>query len=132
MAVKIITHSSADDDKIARELALSLSFDHPNLVRALHFAKLRINPGSGHTSLVSALHPAAWTYLALLIFVSSKLGRFGYPASYTSFAEKYASPAWIICLPLVWVLVRALHFAKLRINPGSGHTSLVSALDPAA
>ena len=55
MAVKIITHSSADDDKIARELALSLSFDHPNLVRALHFAKLRINPGSGHTSLVSGL-----------------------------------------------------------------------------
>jgi hypothetical protein len=56
VAVKIITHSSADDSRISQELALSLSFDHPNLVRALHFTKLRINPGSGHTSLVSGLH----------------------------------------------------------------------------
>jgi hypothetical protein len=53
VAVKIITHSSADDSRISQELALSLSFDHPNLVRALHFTKLRINPGSGHTSMVS-------------------------------------------------------------------------------
>jgi hypothetical protein len=53
VAVKIITHSSADDSRISQELALSLSFDHPNLVRALHFTKLRINPGSGHASLVS-------------------------------------------------------------------------------
>jgi hypothetical protein len=57
--VKIITHSSADDSRISQELALSLSFDHPNLVRALHFTKLRINPGSGHASLVSWQSAAA-------------------------------------------------------------------------
>lgn len=43
VAVKVITHSSKDDERIGRELALSLSFDHPNLVRALHFTKIRIN-----------------------------------------------------------------------------------------
>ncbi|KAF6258032.1 hypothetical protein COO60DRAFT_1693831 [Scenedesmus sp. NREL 46B-D3] len=52
VAVKVITHSSADEPRISQELALSLSFDHPNLVRALHFAKLRINPGSDIASLV--------------------------------------------------------------------------------
>jgi hypothetical protein len=55
VAVKIITHSSADDSRISQELALSLSFDHPNLVRALHYAKLRVNPGSDMASLVSIL-----------------------------------------------------------------------------
>ncbi|WIA39949.1 hypothetical protein OEZ86_013381 [Tetradesmus obliquus] len=56
VAVKIITHSSAYNDKIGRELALSLSFDHPNLVRALHFAKLRVSPGSGAASLGTPAH----------------------------------------------------------------------------
>jgi hypothetical protein len=31
----------------------SLSFDHPNLVRALHYARLRINPNSPEATLVS-------------------------------------------------------------------------------
>lgn len=31
----------------------SLGFDHPNLVRALHYARIRINPNSGEASLVS-------------------------------------------------------------------------------
>lgn len=30
-----------------------MSFDHPNLVRALHFARIRINPNSAEASLVS-------------------------------------------------------------------------------
>jgi hypothetical protein len=29
-----------------------MSFDHPNLVRALHFARIRINPNSAEASLV--------------------------------------------------------------------------------
>jgi CO/xanthine dehydrogenase Mo-binding subunit len=53
VAVKIITHSSTDETRISQELALSLSFDHPNLVRALHYAKLRVSPGSDAASLVS-------------------------------------------------------------------------------
>eukprot|EP00878_Enallax_costatus_P002645 GHUV01002830.1.p1 GENE.GHUV01002830.1~~GHUV01002830.1.p1 ORF type:complete len:787 (+),score=114.21 GHUV01002830.1:311-2362(+) len=51
VAVKIITHSSADDDRIKQELVLSLSFDHPNLVRALHYSKMKINPDSATESL---------------------------------------------------------------------------------
>lgn len=31
---------------------LSLSFDHPNLVRSLHYARIRINPNSAEASLV--------------------------------------------------------------------------------
>ncbi len=44
VAVKVITHSSADDDRIKQELTLSISFDHPNLVRALHYARVDIGP----------------------------------------------------------------------------------------
>eukprot|EP00878_Enallax_costatus_P019450 GHUV01020521.1.p1 GENE.GHUV01020521.1~~GHUV01020521.1.p1 ORF type:complete len:288 (+),score=67.25 GHUV01020521.1:538-1401(+) len=44
VAVKVITHSSADDDRIQQELTLSISFDHPNLVRALHYARVDIGP----------------------------------------------------------------------------------------
>jgi serine/threonine protein kinase len=44
VAVKVITHSRADDTRISQELTLSVSFDHPNLVRALHYVKVDINP----------------------------------------------------------------------------------------
>lgn len=74
VAVKVITHSSKDDDRIGRELALSLSFDHPNLVRALHFTKIRINNAtptnvstgcSGSVELHSAHH--SQLYLASIV-----------------------------------------------------------------
>lgn len=50
VAVKVITHSRADDTRISQELTLSISFDHPNLVRALHYVKVDINPRSPELS----------------------------------------------------------------------------------
>jgi len=51
VAVKVIVHSQADESRIQQELSLSLSFDHPNLVRALHYDQMNITPG--RPSLVS-------------------------------------------------------------------------------
>eukprot|EP00775_Hariotina_reticulata_P003224 gene3224-3501_t len=45
VAVKVIAHSQMDDRRIHQELSLSLSFNHPNLVRALHYVQMRITPG---------------------------------------------------------------------------------------
>lgn len=45
--------SGGDLGAVCVRVPCSLSFDHPNLVRALHYARLRINPNSADTSLVS-------------------------------------------------------------------------------
>ena len=50
VAVKIVSHSSSEEPRIARELRLAQQVDHPHLVRALHFVKMSINQtGSSNT-----------------------------------------------------------------------------------
>ncbi|KAI8471040.1 MAG: hypothetical protein J3K34DRAFT_520806 [Monoraphidium minutum] len=60
VAVKVLTHSSEDEPFIERELRLSMTFLHPHVTSALHYAKTRLahpaepTPGWAHYS-----HPAS-------------------------------------------------------------------------
>jgi hypothetical protein len=103
--VKIITHSSADDARISQELALSLSFDHPNLVRALHYAKLRCSPGSDLASLVSG---SCYNILVILVMVGFIRGEFRKLLATTSKPREGADDA------------------KMCVNLGSVMANLVS------
>jgi serine/threonine protein kinase len=42
VAVKVISHTDVEEERIQREVQLHLSFDHPNVVRALHYAKVNL------------------------------------------------------------------------------------------
>jgi hypothetical protein len=47
VAVKVISHTDLEEERIQREVQLHTSFDHPNVVKALHYAK--INLGASET-----------------------------------------------------------------------------------
>jgi hypothetical protein len=44
-----VTCASAKEPRISRELALTLSLEHPHLVRTLHFARMSIRPSPNGT-----------------------------------------------------------------------------------
>jgi hypothetical protein len=42
VAVKIVTHTSAEEPRITRELSLAQQLEHPHLVKTLHFARMTL------------------------------------------------------------------------------------------
>ncbi len=57
MAVKVISHTDLEEHRIIREVELHTSFEHTNVVRAHHYAKLNLGASDAGSSKVSTRGP---------------------------------------------------------------------------
>lgn len=67
VAIKKILHSPAESDKIFREIHLSMAFQHPNVVRSLHYVSNEHLPPGG--SVMAAVHVSGWEVVAVVVLV---------------------------------------------------------------